>query len=150
VDSEVVRRVWQLLEAPLESQGYELVEVEYGRHGRGGLLRLFVDKPDGITLDDCAAASRMAGALLDEADFIQGSYTLEVSSPGFERPLRKPADFERFAGERVKIRTHTLLAGRKKFSGVLLGLQDGLIAVDCDGKTYAIHIENLHKAHLDR
>lgn len=149
-NSTTVRRIWALLEPALAGHGFELVEVEYGQHGRRGLLRLFFDKPGGITLDECAEASRLAGFELDQADLIAGQYMLEVSSPGFDRPIRKPGDFARFAGERVTARTVTPIGGRRKFKGTLLGLTNDLVGLECEGKTVEIHVENLHKMNLDR
>jgi ribosome maturation factor RimP len=148
--SEVIRRVWRELEPELQEQGYELIEVEHVFHLGRPVLRLFIDKAGGVTLDDCQAASRLAGAILDMKDFIEGQYSLEMSSPGFDRPVRKPKDFERFAGELVKVHVNVPIGGRKQFKGELKGFRDGLIRVDCDGTPCEIHIENLKKAHLMR
>lgn len=148
--SDVVRRAWQEFEPELAEQGYELVEVEYGMQGGSSVLRLFIDKSGGITLDDCQQVSHLASALLDRADFVSGHYLLEVSSPGFDRPVRKPADFERFAGEQIAITALTAIAGRKQYRGVLKGFRDGLVIVECAGIEHEIHIENLKKARLDR
>src|SRR5690606_15462167 len=104
----------------------------------------------GITLDDCADASRMLSPILDEADFIDGNYVLEVSSPGIARPIRKPHDFQRFIGMPVNVRTHAPVQGRRKFRGVLTAFADGMASVECDGSTYELHLENVHKANLDR
>jgi ribosome maturation factor RimP len=134
----------------LAGLGFDLIEVEFGRHGSSGLLRLFIDRPGGVTLDDCAAASRVAGALLDRSDPIESEYMLEVSSPGIDRPLRRMKDFERFTGEAVKVRTSTSVEGRKKFSGRLAGISDGMIEIESDGATYRIHLENVKQANLDR
>jgi ribosome maturation factor RimP len=148
--SNIVRQLWVLLEPVLAAQGFEVVDVEFGFQGRRGLLRLFLDREGGITLDDCAEASRIAGFALDQSDVIAGQYVLEVSSPGFDRPVRKPADFVRFTGERVIARTITPIGGRRKFTGTLNGLTHDMVAIDCDGKTVEIHLENLHKVNLDR
>jgi ribosome maturation factor RimP len=147
---EVIRRAWQDLGPELDEQGFELVEAEYVQQNGVWILRLFIDKDGGITLDDCQSASHSVSAFLDVADFMEGHYTLEVSSPGFDRPVRKPADFERFAGERVKAASYTPVEGRKQFKGILKGFHDGLVTIDCDGVSYDIHLENLKKAHLDR
>lgn len=149
-DREVVRRIWEHLEPELADLGYELVEAEYGRHGSNNVLRLFIDKEGGITIDDCAEVSRALEPLLDVGDYVVGRYTLEVSSPGIERPLRKPSDFERFQGEPVKVQTLTPVQGRKRFKGTLIGYRDGLILFSDNGSEYAIHIENVKKARLDR
>jgi len=145
-----LRQAWEELEPVLAEHGYELVEVELGRHGGGAVLRLYIDRDGGVTLDDCTAASQLLGPVLDVKDFIDGRYALEVSSPGIDRPVRKPTDFVRFAGERVKLRTHEPVNGRKRFCGVMQGFQDGLVQLACEGSTYEIHVENLKTARLDR
>ena len=148
--ADIVRRVWTELEAEVASQGFELVEVEFGQHGATQLLRLFVDRPGGVTLDHCVALSRYLSPLLDMKDFLSGRYTLEVSSPGIDRPIRKPADFQRFTGEPIKVKTVNPVDGRKRFRGVLRGIEDGLISVESEGRSHRIHIENVNKAQLDR
>ncbi len=147
---EIVERVWRLAEPELESHGYELVEVDFGHEVHGRVLRLYIDKGGGISLDDCQSVSHLIGALLDQADFLQEHYILEVSSPGFDRPIRKASDFSRFAGEPVKLVTQSPVSGRKRFKGVLRGYQDGLILIECDGTSYEVHIENVKRANLDR
>ncbi|MCC6697718.1 MAG: ribosome maturation factor RimP [Candidatus Hydrogenedentes bacterium] len=147
---DVIRRAWGELEPHLREQGFELVEVEFGQHGHLWILRLFLDKEGGITLDDCAAVSQVLNPVLDSINLIDGAYTLEVSSPGFDRPVRKPEDFDRFAGERIKIRTHLPVEGRKKFTGTLTGIAGDLVSVDCDGTVYSICIDNIQRANLDR
>jgi ribosome maturation factor RimP len=147
---EILRRVWEELEPELQEQGYELIEVEYVFQMGRRVLRLFIDRDGGVTLDDCQAASRLAGAVLDMKDFIEEQYSLEVSSPGFDRPVRKPKDFERFAGEAIKVQVNVPIGGRKQFKGELKGFRDGLVLVECDGTPFEIHIENLKKAHLIR
>lgn len=149
-EREVVDRIWKHLEPELAAQGYELIEVEYGRHGATHVLRLFIDKEGGITIDDCAEVSRFVGPLLDLEDYIVSTYTLEVSSPGIDRPLRKPSDFERFEGEAIKVHTLTPIQGRRRFKGILTGYRDGLVLFDDEGSEYSVHIENVKKARLDR
>ena len=146
----VVRRVWEELEPELAEMGFELIEVEFGRHGRTDILTLFIDRDGGVTIDDCTSASRQVSAVLDKDDFIESQYTLEVSSPGIARPLRKPSDFERFAGERIKVKTVTPVEGRSRFAGVLRGYCDGMVALEIDGSEYQIHLENVKRANLDR
>lgn len=150
VRREIVERAWRQLEPHLEEQGYELVELELDRRGSRLILRLFIDRPGGVTLNDCQVVSQLLSPLLDGLDLMEKSYVLEVSSPGFERPVRKAKDWERFVGERIKIKTLTPVTGRSHFSGVLTGFADGMVAVNCEGTPYAIHIENVSKAHLDR
>jgi len=150
VELEVVRRVWELLEPELSELGFELIEVEFAKRGSTNILRLFIDREGGITIDDCALASRQMSATLDIDDFIEVQYTLEVSSPGIDRPLRRLKDFDRYAGERIKVKTVTPIEGRKRFSGVLTGCSDGMLALESDGTEYRIHLENVKRANLDR
>ena len=156
---DIIRRIWRELEPELREQGYELVEVEYAPQRGARIVRLYIDRTvqpaaahvvsgSGITLDDCQAASQLAGSLLDKADFLDGRYALEVSSPGLARPVRSPADFVRFAGERVKLSAQAAVSGRRQFNGVLRGFADGLVRVECDGTVYEVHIENVKKANL--
>jgi ribosome maturation factor RimP len=145
---ELVQRLWDEFEPLLRDQGYELVEIEYT--GVGGTLRFYIDQRKGITLDDCAMVSRFIEAILDDKDWITSSYTLEVSSPGWDRPLRKLSDFERFSGEEVRIVTEEPIEGRKRFSGKLLGRENDLVLVECADRIYKIHCDNVHKANLIR
>jgi len=147
---EIIEEVWTALEPLLADLGDELIEVQFGQHGAGFALRLFIDRPGGVTLDDCVAASHVVSARLDELDFIDGHYTLEVSSPGIDRPLRRPQDFERYKGEPIKVKTVTPVGGRKRFSGTLTGYADGLVGVETEGEEYRIHVENVKQANLDR
>ena len=148
---ELIRQTWEAMAPHLMEQGYELVELEYGRQGGTGVLRFFIDKAGGgITLDDCTAASQLLSPLLDRFDLISERYLLEVSSPGIDRPIRKPEDFLRFVGEPIRLRSNTPVEGRGQFKGVLTGFKDGLILMDCDGKTCTVHIENVKSARLDR
>ena len=147
---ETAQKVWGHIEPHLLEQGYELIEVEYALQSGQWALRVFIDRAEGITLDDCQAASQLLSPILDEAELVKGSYVLEVSSPGFDRPVRRPQDFQKYAGERVKLKTVAPVSGRKRFTGVLKGFRDGLIIIECDGTPYNIHIDNLHKANLDR
>ena len=125
--------------------GYELVDVQASNGGR--LLRLFIDKPGGVTLDDCAAASRHLTRVLavEGIDYER----LEVSSPGLDRPLRKEADFARFAGQKAEVRMRTPDAtGRRKFVGVLRGAEAGQVSMELDGRVVALALDDLDKARL--
>ena len=132
-----------LLEPTLQGLGYELVDFEW--FGRGK-LRVMIDKADGINVDDCASVSHH----LTRYFAVEGiEYDrLEVSSPGMDRPLRKAADFVRFRGERAEVKLKVPLDGRKNFTGTLGVLADGLLALDSDGKMFAIELANVHKARL--
>jgi ribosome maturation factor RimP len=129
-------RIEALVAPVLESQGFELVDMEYRREPSGWVLRLFVDKTGGITLDDCADISREVGGLLDAEDLIDVAFTLEVSSPGLTRPLKKDQDFIRFAGRLVKLKTFQSVDpdqrgyARKTFVGTLVGLVDDQVVLD--------------------
>ena len=109
----------ELLEPIVEQHGFELVDVEYVKEGGTWYLRAYIDKPGGITVDDCEIVSRAFGDLLDEKDFIEDSYILEVSSPGLGRPLKKEKDFARSLGEEVEIRLYRPLDGSKEYKGEL-------------------------------
>lgn len=150
---ELVReRVIALVEPVLRGEGYELVEVEFTGAARNSLLRIYVDKPGGITVDDCASVSHVVGPLLDVDDPIETAYDLEVSSPGLDRPLRRPEDYQKYAGRKVKVKTFGPLAGatdnRKVFPGVLKGFEDGHVKVDVDGTEFRIPHDAVAKANL--
>ncbi len=133
------KEIEALLTPLIEQEGGELVDLQWRQEGRQWVLRLFLDKPNGITLDDCAYFSDRVGATLDDGDKIAKSYVLEVSSPGLDRVIKKDKDFERFAGKPVKLRLKLPENGQRKFSGVLQGLKDGriLVLVDKDMKAFA-------------
>ena len=129
----------------MAGMGYELVDVQASNGGR--LLRLFIDKPGGVTVDDCAAASRHLTRVLavEGIDYER----LEVSSPGLDRPLRKEADFARFAGQKAEVRMRTPDAsGRRKFVGVLRGAEAGQVSMELDGRVVALALDDLDKARL--
>ncbi len=118
------------LVAPIaEKHSYELVDVEFVKEGANWYLRVYIDKPEGIGIDDCQAVSEELSDRLDETDPIVQSYFLEVSSPGLERPLKKPSDFEKYRGELVEVSLYSPLNGKKTYEGVLLGLKDGRICI---------------------
>ncbi|SDE33459.1 ribosome maturation factor RimP [Desulfuromonas thiophila] len=154
----LLERVRQLAQPVLEQNGLELVDSELVQQGRSWFLRLFIDKAGGVTLDDCADFSRELDTLLDVEEVLSVAYRLEVSSPGLDRPLKRPQDFERFRGEPVRLKTHQLLDPdgrghqRKTFSGILLGLEDGLVRVqqtDRKGGVVALPLADIEKIHLD-
>jgi len=145
----MVAKVWRLAEPLCLSEGLELVHVEYRRESAGRTLRIYLDKPGGVTLDDCVNVSRQLGDLLDVGLETEASYRMEVSSPGTQRPLGRLGDFERFKGSRAKVRTAQALLGRKNFTGTLQGL-DGpsvLLWVD-NNQTLSIAFTDIVKAHL--
>jgi len=144
----IIARVMEFIEPLCEAEGMELVHVEYQRERGGKILRLYVDKPGGITLDDCANISRQSGDLLDVNLENIGPYSLEVSSPGPDRPLGKKPDFERFKGRVAKIKTAQIVEGKKKFTGVLQGISGGMVKLLVDDKTVDIPLREISKAHL--
>jgi len=138
----------ELLDPVVTRLGYELWELEYVTRAGGGLLRLYIDSPDGISVDDCERVSRAVSEELDATDPIPNEYTLEVSSPGLDRVLRKPEHFTRFAGEHVKLEMTEAINGRKRFSGRLTDVSGGEIALEVDGATLRLPIAGIHKARV--
>jgi len=139
-----------LFEPVVESMGYELVGVEYHGGEHHGVLRIYIDQDDGITVDDCAAVSRQISAVLDVEDPITNAYDLEVSSPGLNRPLFKAADFARFAGQRAKIRLAIAQDGRKNFNGLLQGIDEDReeVIIDVDNELFYLPLQDIAKANL--
>ena len=143
----------RLLEPPIEALGFELVDIEFAREGQGGVLRIFIDlrAPDSsksVTVDDCARVSHAVSQVLETQDPIKGHYTLEVSSPGFDRILRTRAHFERFVGERIFAELKLPIDGRRRFVGVLKSIGDDSILMEVDGKAHALPLERIQKARL--
>lgn len=136
----LLEKIQALAEPVLASLKLELVELEFKHEGRDWFLRFFIDKDGGVTLDDCSDFSHEIGAQLEVEDLIPQAYRLEVSSPGLDRPLKKPADYARFVGQLVKIKTFEKLDpdnrgySRKTFIGVLLGLNDGVVRIEQNDK----------------
>jgi len=136
--------LYELLDSTLHGLGYELVDVE--RMSRGGLLRVFIDKTGGISVDDCVIVSNHLGRLfaVENIDYDR----LEVSSPGLDRPLKKPSDFIRFLGESVKLKLRVALKGQRNFAGILREVNDGVLKLEVDGKMLDLELKNLEKARL--
>jgi ribosome maturation factor RimP len=139
-----------LIQRVVEPMGYELVGVELvSRQKASALLRIYIDHENGIQMHDCSAVSRQISAMLDVEDPIPGQFNLEVSSPGLDRPLRKAEDFEKFAGEKVKIKmSMPTLEGQRNFTGKLLGLKDNEVMIKVDGETHYLQLGGIEKAHL--
>jgi ribosome maturation factor RimP len=143
----------RLLEPPIEALGFDVVDIEFVQAGRGGVLRIFIDAPalnvsPGITVEDCATVSHAVSQVLEAQDPIKGHYTLEVSSPGFDRILRTRAHFERFIGERIFAELKLPIDGRRRYVGVLKSVADGTIVVEVDGKAHSLPLERIQKARL--
>jgi ribosome maturation factor RimP len=156
-----IDRVREIVERVAASRGLEVVEVEFRGGGKSRMLRIFIDKPGGVSHEDCANVSREVGTILDVEDAVPGgSYVLEVSSPGLDRKLGRPADFERFTGSRIKLTTREPINGNRFFEGKLESFQQGRLALDLSaarrknrprtGGAQKIEIElaNVEKANL--
>jgi len=163
--------LWNLVDPYIRAAGLELVELQYGRDEGGWALRIFIDRPwnpehdagprlpgqgephelfraSPVGHEDCERISRDVSAALDVADVIANAYRLEVSSPGLERPLRRQQDFQRFAGQKVKIRTTDPVDGRRNFSGTIVGAKDGAVEVQCEGQSCKVPLDVVAKANL--
>jgi len=140
----------ELLQPVVADLGYELWELEYASRRGANLLRLYIDTAAGITLDDCERVSRAVSTSLDEADPITQAYTLEVSSPGLDRPLRTLDHFARSKGERVKLETVQPVDGRKRFAGLLseVDTATGRIVLEVDGGKVSLPVDGIHKARV--
>lgn len=132
-----------------DSAGLELVDVEYVKEGGSWFLRIFIDKPEGITHDDCQLVSEKLSDVLDEKDPIPQSYILEVSSPGIERPLKKREDFVRFKGSKVRASTFSPVDGQKEFIGELEGLRDEHVVINVEGKEFALPLDAVARVRLE-
>ncbi|MCF2667089.1 MULTISPECIES: ribosome maturation factor RimP [Lachnospiraceae] len=119
----------------VEENGFELVDVEYVKEGSTWYLRAYIDKPGGINIDDCEVVSRRLSDILDEKDYIDDAYILEVSSPGLGRPLKKEKDFKRSLGEEVEIRTYRMIDKQKEFTGILKDYDEKTVTIEMDDDT---------------
>lgn len=138
---EYEKRTEEILQPIVDANGFELVDVEYVKEGGTWYLRAYIDKPGGITVDDCELVSRAANDILDEQDFVEDSYVFEVSSPGLGRPLKKEKDFARSIGEEVEIRTFRPINRQKEFAGILTAY---------DKETVTIEQENEEEMQINR
>lgn len=131
-------RLFDALEPTVRGLGYELLGIERGRAASGQLLRLYIDHADGIDVEDCAKVSRQVGDVLDADDLVRGEYTLEVSSPGIDRPLFTLAQHRPFIGEAVQIKLRNLVNERRRLSGVLVAVGEDSLEVDLDGENFVV------------
>ncbi len=141
-------RLQTLIEPSLTALGYELVGVEYVPGRKAGLLRVYIDSPDGITLEDCERVSHQISGVLEVEDPIHQAYSLEVSSPGLDRPLFTAAHFERFAGQQVRVKLAVPVEGRRNVTGALQGLIDGKVVILEEGVEIRLPLEAIGKAQL--
>jgi ribosome maturation factor RimP len=144
VDKE---RLLEILEPTVAAMGFELAEID-AHLGRRGLLRLYIDREGGVTLDDCQRVSEQVGAFLDVEDPLPGSYVLEVSSPGFDRRLRTLAHFERFGGENARIELKDARDGRRNFTGRLAGVEGSAVLLEVDGELQRLPFGDIAVARL--
>jgi Uncharacterized protein conserved in bacteria len=137
-----------LIEPVVAAMGYELVGIEFHGYGKGALLRLYIDKEGGIGVGDCQRVSYQVSGILDVEDPIPSHYTLEVSSPGLDRPLFSDRDFDRFVGRAVRIRMAPSWEGRRRYSGLLRGVRAGQVVIEQDGCEVCLPLQDIDRAHL--
>jgi ribosome maturation factor RimP len=147
---DVASKIEEIAQRVAGTEGMEVVEVEVKGGGGNRLVRISIDKPEGVTHADCELVSQQVGTILDVEDVVPGGrYTLEVSSPGVERKLSKPQDFQRFQGKKIKITLRDPIEGRRNWEGTLTGFADGSITLDTgSGKNLQFPLEQVHKANL--
>ncbi len=141
-------RLVNLVQPLIEELGYEFVGLEHSSNPKNAVLRIYIDQEGGIDLDDCGAVSREVAAMLDVEDPISGHYNLEISSPGLDRLLFTPEQFDHFAGNAVKVTLFAPEDGRRRFSGRILEVQDQMIHLDIDGAEITLNFANIAKARL--
>jgi len=142
------QKLTELLKPAVEETGKTLLGIEYLSAGNNSVLRLFIDHENGINVDDCAEVSRQVGALLDVEDPISSEYSLEVSSPGVDRPLFELAHFQEVIGETVNVKLSMPLNGRRKFKGPLVAIENDTLIIEVDSIDYELAISNVDKANL--
>ena len=146
---KIMDHVRAIAEPILLNEGMELIEIQYRRESKGWVLRLYIDKGGGVTLDDCTRISQEVGRSLDVEDFISTPYTLEVSSPGLPRPLKKEKDFMKYRNHMIKMKTFNPIRNRRRFKGKLLGVSENLIEIEIDREIFQIPLSNVAKANLE-
>jgi len=144
----VAIKIRDMIQAQVEDDGFELLHVEMRSAGGAPILRIYIDSPNGITIDDCAQTSRKIAVLLDVEDPVAGKYTLEVSSPGIERPLFSEHDYVKFMGKEIRLTTKNKIENRRKFKGNIQSFDDGVLELLCEGRLIRIDYEEIKKANL--
>lgn len=142
------QQITELLIPTVEAAGFELVGIELIRSGRHSTLRIYIDKADGINVDDCARVSHEVSAILDVEDPIQSEYILEVSSPGLDRPLFNVDHFLKAVGQKVDVKLTVPQDGRRKFKGLLTAVEEDMLVIEVDGKPYRLLMDNIDKANV--
>ena len=152
-DLRQLRQLRELLEPPVEALGYELLHLEWSAQGGSRVLRVYIDAPGGIRVDDCETVSRRLSAHLDVEDALDAAfdtaYLLEVSSPGLDRPLVKPAHFRRFTGSRARIVMREQVLGRRRFSGELLQADERRVLLEVDGEPFELTYDEMASARVE-
>ena len=144
----ITQSVTELIEPGLLAKGLELIDVEFKKEGKNWVLRIYIDREGGVTLEDCQKVSRLAGDLIEVEDVIEPVYTLEVSSPGLNRVLKKEKDFLKYSGKKINVQCHVPMNGRKKFTGILTCFIDQSIHLKVDGQQHKIPLSLVAKANL--
>jgi len=145
----LLQEVRPVVEPILQSQGMELVDLEYQREPQGWVLRVYIDREGGVTVEDCAEVSREVGTTLEVRNLIANPYVLEVSSPGLTRPLKKAEDFLKYRTRLVKMKTFKPIEGQRNFKGTLLGLEGEKVRLEVEGRIYEIPLQEITKANLE-
>ncbi len=145
--------LWELFEPVVAGMGFDLIEIEHFPNPKHGVLRLYIDKPEGsdsaaVVIEDCSAVSRQISALIDVEDPIRGQFNLEVSSPGLDRPLRRLKDFQRFTGSLVKLKTVMPLQGQRNFSGRLREASEDVVVLETDTEEISLPMSAIEKARI--
>ena len=144
----VSQAVVSLIEPILMAEGLELVDVEYKKEGKSWVLRIFIDKEGGVTIADCQKVSRLTGDLIDVEETITTTYSLEVSSPGLNRVLKREEDFLKFKGRQIYLHSLSPIDNRKKFNGILTDFKDQTVFIEVDGEVLGIPLRHVGKANL--
>jgi len=145
---EISHKIAEIAERVAHSEGIEVVEVEVKGGGKNQFVRISIDKPEGVSHADCELISQQVGTILDVEDVVPGHYTLEVSSPGVERKLLKPRDYERFQGKKASVTLRAPLDNQRHWEGTLAGYADGVICLDANGRQIRFPFAQVEKAKL--
>ena len=148
MSDDILESVKRIAEPVVTAEGMDLVEAEYGNEGGGLTLRLYIDKEGGVTLDDCSNISGQVGQLIELNDLMLHPYTLEVSSPGLNRPLKKEEDFVKYEGKLVRLKVRNPVDGRRNFRGRLLGYEQGTVTIDVGDEIVSLPFNEIRKANL--
>ena len=145
----ICQKISRLIEPVLQAENFELVDVEYKKEGRSWILRVFIDKVSGVTLDDCQNVNRQIEDLIEVQDLIRRKHILEVSSPGLDRPLKRESDFLRNKNRRIQLATLSPIQDRKRFSGIIKGIRDKNLVLETDGTIVSVPLKVIAKAKLE-